>query len=70
MLFQSLLEVDEKMSGKDPALTGWNIVKDLQVFSLSHDLPGDYLSCKYHQSTPNTYYCTVLCFLGLQSWLV
>ena len=21
-------------------------------------------------STPNTYYCTVLCFLGLQSWLV
>ena len=32
MLFHSLLEVDEKMSGKDPALTGWNIVKDLQFF--------------------------------------
>ena len=32
MLFHSLLEVDEKMSGKDPALTGWNIVKDLQIF--------------------------------------
>ena len=41
MLFHSLMEVDEKskwmfwLSGKHPLLTGWNIVKDLQVFSLS-----------------------------------
>ena len=70
MLFQSLLEVDKKMGGKHPALTGWNVVKDLQFFLLCLVyLPGDCLSCKY-QSTPNTYYFTVLCFLGLQSWLV
>ena len=53
MLFHSLMKVDEKsdwtfwLNGKHPVLTGWNIiVKDLQVFSLSRDLPGDHLSCK------------------------
>ena len=51
-------------------LSGWNIVKDVHFFLLCLVyLLGDCLSCKC-QSTPNTYYCTVLCFLGLQSWLV
>ena len=65
MLFHLLLEVDEKSN----CVKGWNITGFAIFLLCLVYLPGDCLSHKY-QSTPNAYYCTILCFLGLQSWLV